>query len=296
MLINNLNFSTINGNRRELDRSLERLSTGSRVNRSRDDAAAMSISSRFTTIHNSLLQSSRNINDGIGLVQTVDSALEAQGGLVVRMRELLVQANNETYNATDRNLIRGELVDLRREYERISNSTEFNGIDLMGSSNVITIQVGEFNTAEHRLDIDLSRVFSQNDVIGSSAYFGDLTRQNGIGGTATSGINQGTEFLGSYSDSFFVGEMNEGIGRMDILLSVINNRRSTVGAYQNRLEFALNNNRSYEMNLMSSSSQMTAVDYAQQTSELVRHQVQMNAGVASMAQAKGMSANILSLL
>jgi flagellin len=294
MLFNSINIAAIHDSNRNVDCSVERISTGARVNRAGDDAAALSISSRFTTIHNSLLQGSRNIHDGIGLVQTIDSAMEAQHGILVRIRELYVQASSDTYVAQDRELIRGELVDLRREYERISTSTTFNSIDLLSSTNSITIQTGEFGTSDYQLEIDLSDVFSNLDI---TTYFGNISRSVGIGFTTTSGFNQGNENLAAYNDTYFVNQVQgDAIERIDNLMGINSSRRAKMGAYQNRLEISLNNNRSYETNLMAANSNFIDVDYAQQTSELVRHQVQMSASVASMAQAKGMSSNILSLL
>ena len=294
MNIQNYNFAQLARNQDNLAKSLNAVASGLRINRAADDSAGLSVATRFTVEHNSLLQASRNINDGIGLLQTIDGALEAHGNIAVRMRELLVQANSETYSNNDRGAIRIELVELRREYERISRETEYNGINVMGDNpTTLSIQIGAFNTSEDRIDIDLSTLYSFRDIADNLTV---LRGRNGIGF-----INPGSgaELFNdhdSYNANGFANKIGQGLTEVENLYNSVLQRRATVGALQNRMESALSNNRALETNLKSASSTIMDADYANLSSAVVRHQVTMNASVTSLAQARGLSRNIISLL
>lgn len=288
MLINDFNFTHVQRNRDQLDNSLRQLGTGRRITHSGADIAAFSMSTLFSREHTSLMQASRNIHDGIGLVQVLDSAVQEQGNVLTRMREILVQANSETYASTDRSNMRTELVELRREYEAITGHTNFNRITLLASSNTISIQMGQHNGGDYRLDVDLSTIHSGDDI---TTHMGVLGSAQGTG--FTSG---GSENLAAYDDAAFSALVDDGIDAIDSLLNLNSSRRTSIGGYQSRLEIALSNNHNNELSLLSAFSSITNVDYATQASSVVRHQVMMNASVTSLTQARGMSASVLSLL
>ena len=294
MNIQNYNFAHINRNQQNLAQALNGVSSGLRINRAADDAAGLAVASRFSSEHTSLLQASRNINDGIGMLQTIEDTLESHGNIAMRMRELLVQANNETYTSNDRGQIRIELVELRREYERISQEAEFNGLGIMGDNpTTISIQIGHFNNSDNRIDIDLSTLYSFRDITDNLTI---LRGRNGIGFVNP---NSGVELLNdhsSYNRNGFANKIGIGLTEVDTLYTSITQRQAIVGALQNRMESALNTNRSYENNLLASSSSIVDADYAHFSSSVVRHQVRMDASVSSLAQARGLSKNILALL
>ena len=161
---------------------------------------------------------------------------------------------------------------------------------MLRSSDSFQIQIGEYNGSDYRLNIDLSSVYSGDDV---TTLMGNMVRGQGIGFTSTS---TNLENLTTYSDSHFLNELPGFLDNIDSLINRVSSRRTIIGAYQNRLEVALNNNHSYEMNLMAANSQISDANYAKQTSDLVGHQVRMQASVSSLSQARGLSSSLLSLL
>jgi flagellin len=263
----------LNRTQGNLSSSLGQISSGLRINRAADDAAGQAVAMRMNSDNTSLKQAMRNTNDGISMVQTAEGGLSELHNILVRMRELSVQASNETYNATDRSMIATEMGQLKSEYVRIASTANFNRVSILkGTDTAFNIQVGIKDNADNRININLA---SLNATMGAVA----LTFA-GAGVTASGSL----------------GNAQTNVSTIDVALSAIATRRARLGAIQNRLENALSEATSYSENLASSQSQIMDVDYASESANMTRYQIQQQAGVAALAQAKAIPQSIISLL
>ena len=267
--INNLN-STQNS----LTSSLGKISSGMRINNVADDAAGHSVANRMNADNTSLKQAMRNTNDGISMVQTAEGGLGELHNILVRMRELSVQASNDTYSDDDRTMIGTEMTQLKEEYVRIASTANFNRIDILnGSDTGFSIQVGIQNNSDNRITINLASLNSTMGAVGLTFA--------GTGHAASAGLS---------------ANATTNIDTIDTALSAVATRRSRLGAIQNRLESALSEATNYSENLSSSQSQIMDVDYASESANMTRYQIQQQAGVAALAQAKSIPQSIISLL
>jgi len=265
--INNLNRT-----QGSLTNSLSKISSGLRINRAADDAAGLAVATRMNSDNTSLKQAMRNTNDGISMVQTAEGGLNELHNILVRMRELSVQASNDTYSSDDRTMISTEMGQLKNEYVRIASTANFNREDILsGSDTSFDIQVGIHNNADNRISINLASLNSTMGAVG-------LSFQGGVTGSGS------------------VGNAQTNISTIDAALSEVATRRSRLGAIQNRLESALSVATSYSENLSAAQSRILDVDYASESANMTRYQIQQQAGVAALAQAKAISQSILSLL
>ena len=265
--INNLNRT-----QGSLTNSLSKISSGLRINRAADDAAGLSVATRMNSDNTSLKQAMRNTNDGISMVQTAEGGLNELHNILVRMRELSVQASNDTYSSADRTMISTEMGQLKEEFVRIASTANFNRQDILNGSNTsFDIQVGIHDNADNRIAINLASLNSTMGAVGLS-------------------------FTGGVTAAGSVGNAQTNISTIDAALSNIATRRSRLGAIQNRLESALSEATSYSENLSSAQSQIMDVDYASESANMTRYQIQQQAGVAALAQAKAIPQSILSLL
>ena len=264
-------IKTLNNTQNSLTKSLGRVSTGSRINQASDDAAGLSVSSRMKSDNVSLKAAMRNTNDGISMIQTAEGGLNEVYNILTRMRELAVQGANDTYSSTDRAQIQIEFNQLRAEISRISTDSNFNRIGVLNSTKTLTFQIGINNAANNQFAITLTNV---------SASLGALA----IAGTDVS--------IGKSSSSF----ARAAITTIDAALSSVNDKRARLGAFQNRLESALNTASNYSQNLSSAASQISDVDYASESANLTKFQIMQQAGVAALGQARSIPQSILSLL
>ena len=265
----------LNRTQGSLTQSLERISSGLRVNRASDDAAGLSVASRMASDNTSLTQAMRNTNDGISLIQTAEGGLNELNNILVRMRELSVQASNETYNTTDRSMITTEMTQLASEYQRIITTANFNRTNLLNNTDTaFNIQVGIQNSTADRISIDLDGLAAAASDVGLNTLFA----------------------AASIASSGDIGAAQTNIDLIDTALTGISTRRSTLGALQNRLENALSEAANYSQNLSASQSQIMDVDYASESANMTRYQIQQQAGVAALAQAKAIPQSVISLL
>jgi flagellin len=255
-----------------LTSSLEKISSGLRINRAADDAAGLSVASRMDSDNTSLKQAIRNANDGISLVQTAEGGLNEIYNILVRMRELSVQASNETYSSGDRSQINTEFAELAKEIKRIASIANFNRQDLLSATTTMTLQIGIHNNADNQLSIALSTIAATWGALGLDT--------NNI---AASGITTLTRAASA-------------IATLDTALKNVNTRRARLGAFQNRLENALNEATNYSENLSSTASQILDVDYAEESANMTRYQIMQQAGVAALGQAKAIPQSVVSLL
>jgi flagellin len=259
-----------------LSSSLEKISSGLRINRAADDAAGLGVATRMESDNTSLQQAMRNTNDGISLVQTAEGSLEQLTNILIRVRELSVQAANETYSTSDRTMIGTELTSLMNEYNRIISTSSFNEQSLLDVIVVVFIQVGLDGTAQDRISFNLSSFATSGGAIASLA-------------TVFTAITAGTA-----SSSVAVAQSN--LDDIDNAITALSTRRANLGALQNRFENALAEASSLSSNLSASQSQILDVDYASESANMTRFQIQQQAGVAALAQAKAMPQSIISLL
>ena len=265
----------LNSTQNSLTSSLERISSGLRVNRAADDAAGMSVASRMTSDNTSLKQAIRNANDGISMIQTAEGGLNEIYNILVRMRELSVQASNETYNSGDRALVNTEFLQLAGEIKRVASIANFNRANILNATTTFTLQIGINNNSDNKLTIALSQIAATY----SALELNGATNHN----IATSGITTITRAASA-------------IDVIDGALKLVNTRRSRLGAFQNRLENALNEATNYSENLASSASQIMDVDYASESASMTRFQIMQQAGVAALGQAKAIPQSVISLL
>ena len=262
----------LNNTQSSLTSSLEKISSGLRVNRAGDDAAGLSVASRMDSDNTSLKQAIRNANDGISLVQTAEGGLNEVYNILVRMRELSVQASNETYNSTDRSQMDTEFGELALEIKRIASIANFNRQNILSATTKMTLQIGIHNNSDNQLSIALSTIAATWGALG-------LDTDN----IAASGITTMTRAASA-------------ITTIDSALQSVNTRRARIGAIQNRLENALNEATNYSENLAASASQILDVDYAEESSNMTRYQIMQQAGVAALGQAKAIPQSVVSLL
>ncbi len=250
-----------------LQRSISRLSSGLRVESAADDAAGLAISETFKANIRSLNQAKRNANDGVSLIQTADGALKEVGALLVRMRELSVQSRNGTVNSTQRGFLNDEFDNLRSEIDRIVNTTEFNGVSLLDGDQAsgLSFQVGIGTSTDDRLTISIAT-------------------------SSTSALGIAASTISSTSGADLT------IGAIDTAIQRISTRRAGLGAMQNRLTVTMSNIDTYSTNLSSANSRIVDVDVAEESANLTKYQILMQAGTAMLAQANQSPQAALQLL
>jgi flagellin len=269
-------------NSESLKGSLEKLSSGLRINRGADDAAGLAISEGLRSDIRSLQQASRNANDGVSLINTAEGALSEQSSILVRMRELASQSATGTVGSTERQTINREFAALRDEIDRISNVTEFNGQKLLNgamSSDAATLaRSGSSSVAIH-----IGMQATANDRISLNQAV-DLTAIDSTGLNIT---NISVTHAQSALDS---------MGRLDSALSKVTEARGKLGAVQNRLTHTINNLAVSGENLQAAESQIRDADYSLEISKFTRNQILVQASTAILAQANLVPQSVLQLL
>ncbi len=252
------------------DKALQRLSTGMRVNSASDDAAGLAVGTRFKSQIRSLEQASRNANDAISVVQTAEGGMSQMSDMLIRMRELSVQAANGTLTANDRISLNDEFGSLVSELDRIANTTSFNGTDLLdgSSSTGITFQVGANDSANDRVVVSIANMDAGS--IGSS----DLA----------------AESISTVADA------RTAMGVIDSAIATVASQRSGLGSFQNRLNVTIENLGSQIENLSAAKSRIMDADIAKETAALTRSQILVQAGLSVVAQSNAAPQAALSLL
>jgi flagellin len=248
--------------------NFQRLSSGMRINSASDDAAGLAISENLNAQVRSLSVAERNSNNAISMAQTAESALGQVSGILTRMRELAVQGANGDLGATDRGYLDTEFQSLRSEITRISDSTLFNGRQLLGgAATTVTFQVGINNTTSDRIDVSFGGV--------------DLTAL-GIDASSVSGAT--------------AANSQTAIASLDTAIGTVSSRRATFGASMNRLSTTVSNLQSMRTNMSAANSRIADVDVAEETASMARNQVLSQAAVSVLAQANQAPQLALSLL
>lgn len=272
------NMTALNANRQlgvsvnNAAKSTEKLSSGYRINRAGDDAAGLTISEKMRGQIRGLNQASRNAQDGVSLIQTAEGALNEIHSIVQRMRELTVQAANDTNVSTDRTAIAKEIYALTSEITRISSQTEFNTMKLLdGSFTAKSLQVGA----------------NEKQVLGVS-----------ISGMSASVLGIGNGVIGSViaNASKSAKEISALISNIDGALSKVSTQRSALGAIQNRLEHTIANADNVAENLTAAESRVRDIDMAAEMVNFSKNNILQQAGQSMLAQANQSTQGVLSLL
>ena len=252
-----------------MERSLARLSSGYRINQAADDAAGLAISENLRGQIRGLKQASRNSEDGVSLVQVAEGGLNEISNMLIRLRELGVQAASDTIGETERKFLDVEYQQLKSEMQRISEVTQFNGRDLLnGTGGIIDIQVGV-----------------QNDPFKDRISFN------------ASAANASLESLGMTAEGLATKEQaQQSLGVVDAAMISVNAMRANFGAMQNRLNSTIANLAIAHENLSAANSRIRDTDIASETAELTRNSILMQAGVSVLGQANSAQQVALKLL
>ncbi|HMN67188.1 MAG TPA: flagellin [Bdellovibrionales bacterium] len=257
------------GTKLGLDKSLERLSSGYRINRAGDDAAGLAISENLRAQIRGLKQASRNAQDGVSLVQVAEGSLNEISSILIRLRELSVQAASDTIGPVERQFLNVEYDQLVSEIDRIADGTEFNGTQLLsGTGSILDFQVGTRNDPNiDRLSFDASKADANS---------------------AALGVN-----LTSVADK---ASAQNTLSAIDQAIVSVSAMRADFGAVQNRLQSTISNLAVSVENLSSANSRIRDVDVAEETAELTRNNILLSAGTSVLAQANQTAQTALSLL
>jgi flagellin len=263
----------LNSSQTALMTSMQRLSSGLRVNSAKDDAAGLAIAERMNAQVRGMNVAIRNANDGISLAQTAEGALGKVGDSLQRMRELAIQSRNATNSPSDKDSLNKEFEQLQAEIQRVLGGTTFNGKAILGAdATTMTFQIGA-NT-------------SVNDVIDVSTM--DMTTATQV--TAVTGTSAS---IGSGASTGAIGTV---IDSIDLALDVVNNTRATFGATQSRFDAIISNLQQSAENQSAARSRIMDADFAAETANLSRAQILQQAGNAMVAQANQLPQQVLSLL
>ena len=254
---------TLNRSTQALNKSLERLSSGLRINRASDDAAGLAVSEGFRSVVRGTQMAQRNAQDGVSLVQTAEGSLSETTNILQRIRELAVQAANGTQSTDNRTAIDGEVSQLLQQIDNIATDTQFNGIRVLSSSQTVTLQSGAMTSQTLAITINGAKT---NDLGVSMVHVSTLA-------TAISAIST-----------------------IDTALKSVSTLRSSLGAYQNRLEFTLNTLAIQEENSASAESAIRDANIATETIQFTRNQILVSAGTSVLAQANVVPQTALQLL
>ncbi len=272
----------LSGSQSSLATSMQRLSSGLRINGAKDDAAGLAIAERMNTQVRGMTVAMRNANDAISLAQTAEGALGKVGDIFQRMRELAVQAANGTNSAEDRLSLNEEFSQLAQEATRTLDGTQFNGISILASTDVSVFQIGaNDNTSVDRISVD-------GFDWGSSANATDI--QSLLGTDVLTGTN------GPAMQITDVATALTAIGGIDDAIDELNSQRGTYGAIQNRFENVVATLQVATENQSAARSRIMDADYASETANLSRASILQQAGNAMVAQANQLPQQVLALL
>jgi len=272
----NTNVASLNAQRNlgksqsALGKSMQRLSSGLRINSAKDDAAGLAISDRMTSQIRGINQAVRNANDGISFAQTAEGALQETTNILQRMRELSVQSMNDTNSTADRTSLDAEVKQLQSEIDRIANTTAFNGKKLLN---------GDFSTTGATFQVGANTSSSDKITIKISAATGTAL------GVSDSAIGVDT----AANASAAIGAIDDAIKKIDV-------SRGDLGAVQNRFESTISNLSNVSENLTAARSRILDADIAQETSNMTKQNILQQAGVSILAQANQSPQLALSLL
>ena len=276
----NTNIGAMNAHRNAtmnnvgLDKSLNSLSSGLRINKAADDSAGLAIANKLSAQSQGLGQAIRNSNDGIGLIQTADGAFEEYGNIMKRVRVLATQAANDTQDTASRGYISQEIQALLSEASDINATTRFNGVKVLNGSGgsgaagtgIFTFHTGAYTTETQAVAIGTAGVLQ-------------------IAGTNATAILVTTR-----------GDAEASIAVMDTAIAAVDAKRATLGAAQNKLESTVRNISVTQVNIAAAESQIRDVDFAAESANFAKHNILAQSGSYAMSQANAVQQNVLRLL
>src|SRR3954468_24433748 len=255
--------------RQNLDKTLERLASGSRINHAGDDAAGLAISENLKAQIRGLRQAKRNGMDGVSLIQVSEGGLNEISNILIRLRELSIQAASDTIGDTERGFVDREFQSLKEEVDRIANVTEFNGTPLLnGKAGIFEIQVGIHN----------------NPVLDRIVYNGERSD------ASLDNIKLGGESVATKQAAQLT------LSVIDEALVRVNSIRADLGAMQNRLQSTINNLAISDENLSAANSRIRDTDFAEEVSEMTKNNILMQSGISVLSQANSTNQTTLKLL
>lgn len=320
-MIINTNVSALNTyrqlgiNQNSASKSMEKLSSGLRINRAGDDAAGLAISEKMRAQIRGLNQASRNAQDGISMIQTAEGALQETHNILQRMRELAVQAANDTYVDVDRSEIQKEINELTSEINRIANTTEFNtqklfnNTDASGNATTFsaTFQVGANKGQSMTINIEnmTAKALGLEGDSGTSHSAGSTVSNLVSGGavsgakySSSNGVTDGTSSTATGA-ALSVASHEEAAAAIKVIndaIEAVSAQRSNLGAFQNRLEHTIANLNNASENLSAAESRIRDVDMAKEVMEYTRANILSQASQAMLAQANQRPQAVLQLL
>jgi flagellin len=253
----------LNRSTQSLNKSLERLASGLRINRAADDAAGLAIAESFNSVVRGVQVSQRNAQDGVSLVQTAEGALAESTAILQRIRELAVQSANGTNSVNNRASLQSEVAQLLQQIDDIASNTDFNGIAVLSASQTVTLQTG--------------------------AQQGQ-TLLVAVAGAKTNDLGVSTVNISSVAGA--VGALSQ----VDIAIRSVTSLRANLGAFQNRLQFTINTLSIQEENSTASESAIRDANIATETISFTRNQILVSAGTSVLAQANLVPQTALTLL
>ncbi|TFC01800.1 flagellin [Cryobacterium mannosilyticum] len=271
----NNTYRNLAATQNDMSKSLEKLSSGLRINRAADDAAGLAISEGLKSQVGGLTVASRNAQDGVSVIQTAEGSLNEVQSILQRVRDLAVQAGNDSNNADSRGAIKTEVTALGAELTRIKDSANFNGTKLLdgtgGAAGVLTFQVGAGSTASDQISVTMKNL---------TTIAGDVTA------LATAGFDSASAVNGAAGT----------ISKLDAAITEISTARADLGANQNRFESVIKNLAVSKENLTAAGSRIRDTDMAEEMVKYTRSSILSQAGTAMLAQANQSAQGVLSLL
>lgn len=258
-------YRNLSSTQNSMNSSLEKLSSGFRINRAADDAAGLAISEGLRSQIGGLTVAARNAQDGISVVQTAEGALTEVHAILQRVRDLAVQGANDSNSEDARTNIETEIKSLGAELTRITDSTNFNGTSLLNSDKTLTFQVGAGSDSNSAIEVDLADIGAIVSGIAALSVTDHATAQSSI-------------------------------ADIDTAIAAISTQRSELGAYQNRLDHTINSINVTMENLTASESRIRDTDMANEMVNFTSAQILSQAGTTMLAQAKNIPQSVLSLL
>jgi flagellin len=282
----NTNVASLNAQRNlsmsqsSLAVSMQRLSSGLRVNSAKDDAAGLSIAERMNAQVRGMNVAVRNANDGISLAQTAEGALGKVGDALQRMRELAVQARNSSNSDADKDSLDKEFGELAKEIQRVLGGTTFNGKSVLGTqSGTLSFQVGANTTADDTIDVVTSDMTTAAEITTVAGTYGNVTASRAK--------------IDSTADATAIGTV---IDDIDAAINKVNGERATMGASQSRFDAVIASLQISIENQSAARSRIMDADFASETANLSRAQILQQAGNAMVAQANQLPQQVLTLL
>jgi flagellin len=293
-------FNKYTTNTEASSKAMEKLSSGYRINRAADDAAGLSISEKMRSQIAGLDQSGRNVEDGISYIQTAEGALEEVSDMLVRMKELAVEASNGTYSGTDLDNIQSEITELGNAIKEIATTTKFNGITVFGeAADTLTIAAPANQAA-------LAAALTT----GADAMTGATTISYGADAGESVTVSPAAKFVALVYDgedsggadvkgsllTLDVDNASAAVATIEDAINTVNTQRATYGAQQNKLTHIGNSLSTTNENISAAESNIRDVDMASEMSEYTKDNILVQAATAMLAQANSMPQNVLSLL